>query len=130
VLDGAGMTLEMADESSLSLDRASQPVAFTADDPCTGKLTDGPIIDFNVMTRRRTFRHRVRRVALEGEQSLTCPGELTLLVVLEGQVKAVEDGTTLTLAARDILALAPGEPVVCLSSEGEPELLLVDIWRR
>jgi environmental stress-induced protein Ves len=128
--DGVGMTLSLADESTIAIDRSSPPVAFTADDPCHGALTDGPISDFNVMTRRRTFRHRVRRVTLEGDQSVTCTGELTLLVVLTGTLVAEEGDMEIPLSPKDILALGPGEPLVCLSSEGRPELLLVDIWRR
>ena len=38
VIAEAGMTLTLADDSAVTLDTASPPFAFTADDPCEGTL--------------------------------------------------------------------------------------------
>ena len=54
----------------------------------------------------------------------------TALLLLCGTLVAEEGDKEIPLSPKDILALGPGEPLVCLSSEGRPELLLVDIWRR
>jgi len=64
IIDGAGIELRIDDEPVRRLDPASEPLSFSGDAHTRAALIDGSITDFNVMTRRRGFRHSVRRVDL------------------------------------------------------------------
>ena len=86
--------------------------------------------DLNVMTRRKVYRHRATRIALDGEESLTCTGELALLVLVSGAAKAKDDQGELLLQGQAVLALASGEPLVRVSSEARADFVLIELWRR
>jgi hypothetical protein len=132
LLSGAGISLSTVDDSVTHLDRASRPFAFTGGDPCTAALKDGPVEDVNVMTRRAALRHHALRVTLDQARTLTCEGELSLLVVLNGSVVATDATGEIPLGPRDILTVSPGDSQVILESpSGSPaDVLLVDITRR
>jgi len=137
VTEGAGLTLETADGARVTLDRASTPFSFTGDDPIRATLADGPVTDFNVMTRASAMRHRAERLTLDAEaRTLACAGELTLLVVLDGAVAATrDDAPDVKLARGDILAMAPGDGQALVEQDPDAEpsranVLLVDFFRR
>lgn len=65
IIDGVGMSLHF-DEASASL-MAGEPFSFPGDTPVDAKLASGGIIDFNVMTRRGRYDHRVSRIVGEIE---------------------------------------------------------------
>jgi environmental stress-induced protein Ves len=142
VTEGAGVSLLTADGGTVDLDPLSTPFAFTGDDPVHATLKRGPIADFNVMTRRAAHSHRVMRVVVDGDRSVVCAGELTLLAVLSGTVVADDGGTEVTLGPGEIVAIAPDEPFVVVAVEAlaslpgrpgaapAPELLVVDFFRR
>jgi environmental stress-induced protein Ves len=129
VIEGAGLTLEMADGATVVLDAASSPFAFTGDDPVCAKLTgDHPVRDVNVMTRRSVLRHRVARVEIDGPRTLACAGELGLLLVLGGGLTAKGD-EELQLGKGDVLTVSTGE-AVALQPTAPTSALLVDVFRR
>jgi len=134
VTSGAGLTLHMADDADVTLDLHSRPLVFTGEDPCTATLTEGPITDLNVMTRRARLKHRAARVTLGTDQSVTCTGALSLLVVLAGEILATDDAGEVALTKGDVLAVWPGDPMAVLRAKdpeaGPPEVLLVDFTRR
>src|SRR5262249_9067970 len=72
VLEGGGIALALAERPEVELTTASDPFAFPGDVAIASKLIGGPIIDLNVMTRRGSFRHMVRRIAIEGTARLCC----------------------------------------------------------
>lgn len=65
ILEGAGLIVDVGALSRRLLP-ASEPFAFSGDDPVSATLVDGAIIDFNVMTRRGRFSHVVRRMRIHG----------------------------------------------------------------
>ena len=139
VTSGNGVTLRMSDGGSVTLDAESSPFGFTGEDPCDAELVDGAITDFNVMTRRATFRHRVTPMTLDGEETLVCTGAQTLVLLRSGSLtvreRAVQESTQPDTAAvpmnvGDILAVTPDEPAVVVRSECEVDVVLVEIWRR
>jgi environmental stress-induced protein Ves len=134
VTDGAGLTLETADGARVTLDRDSAPFSFTGDDPVNATLVDGPVTDFNVMTRRKALRHEVRRLSLDADEARTfvCSGELALLLVLSGTAVARGD---VDLSAGDILTVTPEDGQVVIevamdTSARPPGWLVVDFFRR
>jgi hypothetical protein len=60
VMTGAGIEL-FGEQGSQRLDAASPMLAFAGDVAITGRLINGPIRDFNVMTRRDAYTHEVTR---------------------------------------------------------------------
>ncbi|WP_417809829.1 HutD family protein [Thioclava sp.] len=63
VLSGAGMVLEFAQGGSIALDTSAPPLSFPGEAAIHARLTDGPILDLNIMTRRGAWAHRVERIA-------------------------------------------------------------------
>jgi environmental stress-induced protein Ves len=133
VTEGAGMELQTFDDSTVTLTRQSRPFAFTGDDPVTAKLVAGAISDLNIMTRRGVLNHRAARIPLTSEGTVACTGELTLLVVLDGEATAVEGNHSMALFAGDIVVIAKGDEQVVLRPAREgvaTDLLCVDVTRR
>ncbi|WP_165223676.1 HutD/Ves family protein [Affinirhizobium pseudoryzae] len=64
ILSGDGMELAFDGQAPVKLDPHSAPLAFPADVATVARLTDGTVIDLNVMTRRGAFTHRVERLSL------------------------------------------------------------------
>ena len=85
------------------------------------------------MTRRATMRHRATKVSLEDARSVVCAGELTLLLVLAGEVVAEGDDEALVLARGDVLTLTRPEESITVRAAPEDtsaRLLVVDVFRR
>lgn len=72
----------------------NQPFAFPGDATTICRLLSGPIVDFNVMTRRTRATAHVE-VAHEGFSLGTRRGELVLVVALMGTVTFDEPSVTL-----------------------------------
>jgi environmental stress-induced protein Ves len=131
---GAGVTLRTADGAAVTLDPGSAPFGFIGDLAIHASLVAGPVADVGVMTRRSALLHRARRIALEGDRTVTCPGVLTVLLVLAGDLVATDGGAEIALTRGDVLTLGPGEPpavvrVAPASDRPPADLLLVDFVR-
>lgn len=61
LIDGTGFTLDLPGRSVV-LDDIGAVVSFDGNDAAQGRLQNGPIRDFNVMTRRAAYTHTVRSV--------------------------------------------------------------------
>jgi environmental stress-induced protein Ves len=59
LLDGNGLLLQRGDGSHSQLDKHSSALAFAGEEPINSQLQDGPVLDFNVMTRRGRYRQQV-----------------------------------------------------------------------
>ncbi|MBD0415419.1 HutD/Ves family protein [Oryzicola mucosus] len=70
ILDGEGMALDIEGMGSHVLTKYTNPLSFLGDAPTWARLTNGPIVDLNVMTRRSHCRHRVRRLALSAPMTI------------------------------------------------------------
>jgi environmental stress-induced protein Ves len=76
VIEGGAMRLQVAGQVHL-LDAASPPLAFAGEAPCTAELLAGPLLDFNVMTRRP-----LQAVVTRGPLAVPEPGALARLALL------------------------------------------------
>jgi environmental stress-induced protein Ves len=133
VIEGQGLTLAMADDARVTLDTSSEPLAFTGDDPVHATLAAGPIVDFNLMTRRSRLSHTATRLTLEAPRSLAVEGELGVVLVLSGGVVLARDGAALSLARGDLATLDAGGALVATRPPGQTgatTLLFVDVARR
>jgi environmental stress-induced protein Ves len=64
LLDGKGLLLQRGDGSNSLLQIDSQPLAFAGEEAITSQLQDGPVTDFNVMTRRGRYRQQTERLTV------------------------------------------------------------------
>jgi environmental stress-induced protein Ves len=81
ILSGAGISLAVGNDDPMRLDAGSAPFSFPADTPATARLVDGPVTDFNVMTRRRDWRHTVRRVRIKAGTILPISSSATHTII-------------------------------------------------
>ncbi|MFH7338414.1 HutD family protein [Streptomyces sp. KHY 26] len=99
LVDGPGMVLTV-DGSAHTVAERYAPFAFPGDADTDCRLLGGPLVDFNVMTRRGRAGARVE--ILRGRVALPAPAGATLLVVvLEGS--ALLEAAATALGRFDVL---------------------------
>jgi uncharacterized protein len=81
ILTGEGMALSVEGIAGVVLGTASAPFSFPGDAATHAVLTQGPITDLNVMTRRGRFSHRVKRLETAGEVAIAADAAVTMIVV-------------------------------------------------
>jgi environmental stress-induced protein Ves len=114
VLEGEGIRLSFGNSAPVALSPSSPPFCFRGDVSVTGNLLGGPITDFNVMTRRGTFRHQVSVIA---DRAIREPD-------LAPGIAAVHctKGRCLISASSGVLSMAAGETALA-------EIDRPTIWR-
>lgn len=104
LLSGAGLRLNMPE--AVILDSHNPVVSFAGELEVQAELLDGPVQDFNLMSRRDRWRQRLEYRELEGETWLDCSEVLMIYhlagAALEcmpphGQRQRLEDGQGLLL---------------------------------
>lgn len=110
VIQGHGLVLTDADGECCRMGEGSEPFIFRGEQRIDAQLKGGPVVDFNVMTRRAACSHRLEVIALQGAWRCTPQADLMLVYVAQGSRIVCQD--------------AHAEVEVC--SEGEA--ILVD-WR-
>ncbi|MBU2064475.1 MAG: HutD family protein, partial [Gammaproteobacteria bacterium] len=70
LLSGAGLRLNLPEQISLELDSHTPVVAFPGELDVQAELLDGPVQDFNLMSRRNRWQHRLEYRELQGQQWL------------------------------------------------------------
>jgi environmental stress-induced protein Ves len=117
VLDGEGIELRVDGHEPALLGPRSGPHAFSGDAPARCRVLDGPTRDFNVITRRSAFAHKVMFRPLVGPMLLLAePGTTWIAHLVAGR------------AARqhvDDLALSPGDTLLLESDGNEREQLVI-----
>ncbi len=99
VLAGQGMELAIGERAPVSLHAGGEPVAFAGELPVHARLLGGPTRDFNVMTRRGAFEHRLEPRTLAEPVVLERPANSGWLIYvdhgrvdLEGHARGIELG--------------------------------------
>lgn len=129
VLSGAGISLTVGNSDPVKLESKSAPFSFPADAPATAHLIDGPITDFNVMTRRSAWRHTARKVQTAAGAVLTIDNSAAHTIVF-CRSGAFETGIGIaiaSLAANATLWLERGGDPWTLWSVESGALLIVQI---
>jgi environmental stress-induced protein Ves len=133
---GIDRTLMLAAGDGLELDHGSHgkallaepwtPVAFSGDWPTEGHLLGGPCRDFNVMTARARWRHRVA-VLRPGPAPVPLPASPVLLAYCaRGELRVGADllGEGRLLHLQD----GAGEAAAIVRVSGDPLLVVVELW--
>lgn len=101
IIAGNGL-LWHGERASHALTRTSQPLAFTGEEAVHAALTDGPVVDFNVMTRRTRWSHTLHCLECRGIQSLRRDADMLFVYCADGARISCSAGA-------DRLSLATGE---------------------
>lgn len=128
-LEGRGVILDLSNGERAVLDRPFRPFPFAGELKVGCRLIDGPVRDFNVMTRRADCTHavEVRRV---DERPLDLAGpEARFVYVFEGQliVEAPRSGAGEHLNAGDTLRLDGSATMRLRARDGLVRVALVRI---
>jgi environmental stress-induced protein Ves len=105
----------------------SPPHSFPGDAAVHGVVVRGPVTDLNVMTRRETLRHDVRRIAVAGEKSVIVEPRT---LVLFCQTGAVSLPTGETLQAFDTAVGETSGGAIVLKSAAPSTLYVITITPR
>ena len=123
VIEGAGLKLEVTGDAPVTLDQSSAPYRFAADRPAEGRLLGGPVSNLNIMTRRASCTHMMRRVRFQGELEVSVTGRLLVLCHTGG----IEIGEA-SLGPLDC-ALIEDTEKAALHSSAASSAFLIDIIR-
>ncbi|CAM5770257.1 hypothetical protein LMIY3S_03111 [Labrys miyagiensis] len=102
LIAGVGLAMTIEGLAPQTVTPASAPLSFPGDVPVTAKLVDGPIRDFNVMTRRGRISHAVARHDLRDERIAAADEELTVLLSL-GRGTIMAEGASVEMAFGDVV---------------------------
>ena len=126
ILDGEGVRLTV-DQADFDLTRESDPLAFSAEAPAGAVLTSGAITDLNVMSRRSTYRHEVRRYDVAGSTTVITESPTVVVfcdtgaVTLSGQAMAI-------LGPRDT-AIMDGPGTLTVTAERGARVYVISLWK-
>lgn len=104
LLEGRGMHLDFDQRKSVHLERLLEPVTFSGDGLTSGTLLEGPCRDFNVITRRARYRHRLEVLPLDGSPKALPQATIRFAFCVSGPVRVA----TCHLQPLDLLRIEPG----------------------
>ncbi|WP_413992732.1 HutD family protein [Labrys okinawensis] len=102
LIEGKGLVMAIDGREPTTLTPVSGPLSFPGDVPVTATLIDGPIRDFNVMTRRTRFSHEVTKHDLKAGTVEAKDGPLAVLLSLSSGTLHI-DGAEMDLALGDVV---------------------------
>jgi hypothetical protein len=128
LLSGAGLRLKLPE--SVILDSRHPVLSFAGELDVQAELLDGPLQDFNLMSRRGRWRHRLEYRQLDGELWLDCSEVLFIYCIAGSTLDCLlADGSRLQLTDGQGLLLEQEAGRCRLSSNGTTRLLLARLER-
>ncbi|MGE0582047.1 MAG: HutD family protein [Steroidobacteraceae bacterium] len=124
IVAGAPLRLSV-DGQALELTTRSSPCSFRGESTVHATRTAGEVVDFNVMTRRSHYAHRVSRVPAQGT-FVSTQASILCLFCADGSLEVEHGGQSARLGARDALFFGPGTAPLRWTGDA-PTLLLVEI---
>ena len=101
IVKGNGMILTIGSDAPVTLSSGTEPVSFAGDTPTSARLTNGEIIDLNIMTRRDRFGHRLRRIPDATACDFGDGDDIAVVVSLNGETTIATEQDTATLDHSD-----------------------------
>lgn len=130
LLTGNGLHLQRSDGRIETLHGTGAIAVFGGEETISAYLTDGPVTDLNLMTRRGAWQHELQLLRLQGERMLENDAEAMLLWNVDGQAMHCQ------LPGGDVQHLAPHQGILLENEQGhvgimsgQPSLLYVG-WLR
>ena len=113
LLDGKGFCLHGAEDQPMVLDKALVPFAFAGETVIDCTLIDGPVQDFNLMTRRSDVKASLQVLSVAAPLSLQLAQE-SMLYLASGQLQLSFKGQDYQLEA--------GQSLLCTAEAGELQM--------
>ena len=101
IVKGNGMILTIGSNAPVMLSSGTEPASFAGDTPTSARLTNGEIIDLNIMTRRDRFGHRLRRIPDATACDFGDGDDIAVVVSLNGETTIATEQDTATLDHSD-----------------------------
>jgi uncharacterized protein len=128
VLGAAPLTLHVEGRPAFRLTTESPPFRFPGELRVRATVADGPSTDFNVMTRRERYAHRVERRAVAGSSPIANRAGTTLVLVAKGSVTMRDgDRVSVDLGEADAAVLVPRDGAGWTVHAAGAVLLIVEI---
>lgn len=105
----------------------SSPFRFPGESKVRATLADGPSTDFNVMTRRERYVHRVDRRPVAGSLRIANRAATTVVFVADGCAALCDDGVTIELREADLAILVAADGAGWTVHAAGAVLLIVEI---
>ena len=126
ILSGTAMALHGLGSAPVVLTPVTAAYAFPGDVPVTATLTDGPVEDLNLMTRRAIFAHSMLRVALTQPVAVLARG-VTVVLSERGAVRAKTSADSVVMDAGDTMIC---DRDVVLSGDAGSQAIVMQVWGR
>ncbi|WP_339511608.1 HutD/Ves family protein [Pseudomonas sp. RL_15y_Pfl2_60] len=81
ILTGAGLRLNAQGSAPLLLTSASDPWVFRGETPVQAELIDGEVTDFNLMTRRADWTHRLQMLEINANHRLAASAQTKVMMI-------------------------------------------------
>jgi environmental stress-induced protein Ves len=129
ILQGNAIHLAITGGAEMQLSQASAPFHFPADAPAYARLTDGPVVDLNVMTRRTRFTHRMTRLETPSPVTWQLNADITALLVCTTPFRLDHNARTARIAPLDTaIFYNPGGSVLA-TPDGRAEIYVIEFNR-
>lgn len=116
ILRGDGLSLQPDEQDAVLLTPDSEPFAFAGEQRIDATLISGPIADFNVMTRRASWRHSLQVVRINGTQRFARQSDLLFVYCMQGELQVRNDGEEARCTAGDAVMIDHGDAVELTSN--------------
>ena len=117
LINGAGVTLTDNKKQTWVLKSQLDTAHFKGEDLINARLHDGPIRDFNLMTRRQNCSAKVFTSQQHTNQTIRLDGDLFLLFNIHGNASfKLDNNTRETLDAQHLMQLRPSSKSNCVCS--------------
>lgn len=127
IVDGVGLRLGAAGATQ-EVRPDSPPFRFTGDQATPSSLIDGPVVDFNIMTRRGHATHTAMRLPTPCPASIRVSGHPGMLFCHRGGATVEHDGERLTLSAHDAALTCADEETWTIDAQPGALLFLIGIF--
>jgi environmental stress-induced protein Ves len=125
VLEGNGIDLRVAGSPPVRID-PEMIHSFPGDQPTSATLVDGMIVDLNVMTRRNTVLHDVKRIKLARHLDFIVSTQ-TIFLVEQGEIEVVDLATMVQLGARDAIIVDETTPNLTFNTSGSAQVIAIQL---
>ena len=114
LINGAGVTLRDNKKQKWTLSRQLDAAHFKGEDLIDARVHDGPIRDFNLMTRRQNCSAKVFTSQQHTNQTIRLDGDLFMLFNTQGNASfKLDNSTRETLEEQHLMQLDPGPNNSC-----------------
>ena len=114
LINGAGLTLKDDKSQKWALARQLDSAHFKGEDFIDARLHDGPIRDFNLMTRRQNCSAKVFTSQQHANQTIRLDGDLFLLFNIQGSASfKLDNSTREALDEQHLMQLDPSSGSSC-----------------